>query len=311
MTTVGRLDPVRESAVLFLIFNRPDTTRRVFGEIRRARPARLYIAADGPRTHVPGEGDRCAATRSILGEVDWPCDVHTLLLDTNLGCRRAVSSAITWFFEQEEEGIILEDDCLPHPTFFHYCRDLLERYRDDTRIAMVSGDNFQFGRRRTEYSHYFSRYPHIWGWASWRRTWSRYDVDLKGWPEVRDGDWLRDYFGRRSVADFWRRTFEDTYRGKVDTWDHQLTFSCVTNSWLCVVPSVNLVSNIGFGSLATRTQGRSRLAELPTEAMKLPLTAPPFVIRDDQADRVTEDEQFRLGLAGRASGFLGRIRGQA
>ena len=165
------------SPVLFLVFNRPETTRRVFEAIRTAKPSRLYIAADGPRLEREGERANCEEVRKIALEVDWECDVKTLFRDENLGCKRAVSEGISWFFEHEDEGIILEDDCLPDRSFFSFCKDLLERYRHDTRIMVISGVNFQQGRKRTEYSYYFSIYPHCWGWATWRSAWNCFRED--------------------------------------------------------------------------------------------------------------------------------------
>lgn len=155
-----------KTPVAFLIFNRPDTTRRVFAEIAKARPPKLLVVADGPRADHPDDVEKCAAVRAIIDGIDWDCKVLTNYSDINLGCKRRVSSGLDWVFDTVEEAIILEDDCLPHPAFFRFCEEMLNKYRDDKRIAMISGDNFQFGRKRTEYSYYFSRYPHIWGWAS-------------------------------------------------------------------------------------------------------------------------------------------------
>ncbi len=161
--------------VLFLIFNRPDTTQPVFNEIREAKPTKLFVAADGPRDNKKGEKEECEKTRKIIEQVDWDCELYKLYRDKNLGCKIAVSSAIDWFFENVEEGIILEDDCLPHPSFFRFCQELLEKYKGDERVFVISGDNFLFGRKRTNYSYYFSRYNHCWGWAGWIRTLSDYD----------------------------------------------------------------------------------------------------------------------------------------
>src|SRR5512139_3287315 len=170
-----------KTPVAFIIFNRPDTAERVFAEIAKARPPKLLVVADGPRANRSGEAEKCAATRAIIDRVDWDCEVLTNFSDTNLGCKNRVSSGIDWVFEQVPEAIILEDDCLPHPTFFRFCEELLERYRDDERIGMISGDNFQLGQKRTDASYYFSRYNHIWGWASWRRAWRHYDREASAW----------------------------------------------------------------------------------------------------------------------------------
>ena len=279
--------------VAFFIFNRPDTTGRVFEAIRRARPARLLVVADGPRPGRGGEAEKCAAARAIIDGVDWPCEVSLDFSDENLGCRRRVSSGLDWVFGLVEEAVILEDDCLPHPTFFRYCEELLEKYRDDDRVMMISGDNFQFGARRTGDSYYFSRYPHVWGWASWRRSWESYDVDMKIWPQIRDEGWLEEYFGDGNSR-YWREVFQAVYRGGMSCWAHQFTFACMVHHRLCILPAVNLVSNIGFGADATHTTGQGKLSGMRTEAMQFPLQHPPHMIRDARADRRTEKDQFQL-----------------
>ena len=167
-----------QTPILFLIFNRPDTTKRVFESIRSIKPAKLYIAADGDRKDKVGEDLLCKDTRSIIDLIDWECEIKTLFRPENLGCKIAVSSAIDWFFENEEQGIILEDDCLPNESFYIYCETLLNYYAFNERIMHISGNNFQDGMMRGNGSYYFSNYNHIWGWASWKRAWKAYNVDL-------------------------------------------------------------------------------------------------------------------------------------
>lgn len=285
-----------QKPVAFLVFNRPDTTARVFEAIRKARPPKLLVVADGPRTDKPGEAERCAAVRRIIDGVDWTCEVLKNYSDVNLGCKQRVSSGLEWVFNTVEEAIILEDDCLPHPTFFPFCEELLDRYRNDERVAMISGDNFQFGQRRTEYSYYFSIYPHIWGWASWRRTWKMYDVDMRSWPEVRDGGWLHDIFGDARTVRYWTGIFDRAYRNEIDTWDYQLAFSLWIQAGLIILPNVNLVSNIGFGEGASHTNSGNIVANMPAEPMALPLRHPHFVVRNAQADRYTYRIQYEPGL---------------
>ena len=234
------------SPVLFLIFNRPDTTRRVFEAIRTAQPQKLFIAADGPRLNVESDYEQCTATRSIAMNVDWECEVYTLFRDTNLGCKAAVSSAIDWFFEHVEEGIILEDDCLPDQTFFRFCDELLDKYRHDTRIGMISGDNFLFGQRNIEGSYYFSRYTHIWGWATWRRAWQKYDVSLSGWPKFREQKLLRHVLDNDEEVEYWTAIFDNTYLGHINTWDYQLMFSSWANGFVNIIPNSNMVQNDGY-----------------------------------------------------------------
>jgi len=280
--------------VLLLAFNRPDQTRLVLDAIRLAHPARLFFAVDGPRHSRADEAKRVEAVQALAQDVDWPCDVRTRFRDSNLGCKVAVSQAITWFFEQVEEGIILEDDCVAHPSFFPFAAELLERFRHDQRVFMISGDNFQSGRTRTEYSYYYSRYTHIWGWATWRRAWALYDHGMEHWPEIRDGDWLHDILGTREAADYWRRIFDDTYRERNMSWAYRWTYAAWLHGGLTVLPNVNLVSNIGFGEGATHTLRKTNpFAALPTQEMQHPLRHPPYVIRDARADSYTQGTMFR------------------
>jgi len=296
-----------DTAVLFLVFNRPDVTAQVFEAIRQAKPPRLYVAADGPRANRPGEAERCAEVRRIATNVDWPCEVKTLFREGNLGCKRAVSDAITWFFENEPQGIILEDDCLPDPTFFRYCEELLERYRYDQRIGMISGDNFQFGRRRNDDSYYFSKYVHIWGWATWRDRWvGSYDVNMVRWPRVRDEGRVGDLVGDTRQARYWSRVFEQVYQGNIDTWDYQWGFANWVEGRLCILPARNLISNIGFGVGATHTVGISEIANLPVEPLRFPLAHPVGIFANRIADAFTAKKCYGLPLWKRA---LGRIRG--
>lgn len=270
--------------VLFLIFNRPDATQRVFDEIKKAKPLRLYVAADGPRSNKEGESDRCEETRKIIRQVDWECEVATLFREENLGCKKAVSSAIDWFFGQEEEGIILEDDCLPDPSFFGYCQELLEKYRDDDRVMMISGDNFQDGAMRGDGSYYFSKNVHIWGWASWRRAWNKYDVTMRSYPEFRKQGRIESVFQGKILQQYWLSIFDSVFSGKIDTWDYQWVYAVWANGSLSIIPNVNLISNIGFRNDATHTRGtESEFANMDTKALGA-INHPRFVMQDRRAD---------------------------
>ena len=289
-----------KTPVAFIIFNRPDTAEQVFAEIAKARPTKLLVIADGPRENRAGETEKCAATRAIIDRVDWDCEVLTNFSDRNLGCKRRVSSGIDWVFEQVEEAIILEDDCLPDPTFFRYCQELLERYRHDQRIGLISGDNFQFGRRRNDDSYYFSKYVHIWGWATWRDRWTgSYDVSMARWPRIRDGGWLADIVGNEREAAFWNKIFERVYRGGIDTWDYQWVFANWVEGRSTILPATNLISNIGFDANATHTTGDSELANLASHPVTFPLKHPVGVIRNMQADAYSEKKCFQIPLAKR------------
>jgi hypothetical protein len=271
--------------VIFLIFNRPQHTQRVFAEIAKAKPPKLLIVADGPRQAVPGEAEKCAAARAIVEQIEWDCEVLRNYSDENLGCKRRVATGINWAFEQVEEAVVLEDDTLPHPTFFPFCEELLEKYRCDERIMHISGGNYQLKRRSGAHSYYFSKYDHIWGWASWRRAWQHYDVDMKLWPSLRDTAWLSDILGDEVAARWWRDWFDQVWMGQVDTWDSQWVFTIWRQSGLSITPNVNLVSNIGFGSDSTHTREAHPLATLAIEKMIFPLEHPSRMLPDANADR--------------------------
>jgi hypothetical protein len=290
-----------KTPIAFLIFNRPETTERVFAAIRAAQPEQLLVIADGPRSNRPGEADRCAATRAIIEQVDWPCQVLTNYAAENLGCRKRVASGLDWVFETVESAIILEDDCLPHPSFFDYCTELLDRYRDDKRVFSITGLNVQFGQQRGPHSYYFSRYFHCWGWASWRRAWQQYEGDLHDWETIRDQNLLLQLLGDRQTAKYWTRELEAIYRGQIDTWDHQCTLSAWRQNALHIVPNVNLVSNIGFGVEATNTtHGESAYANMPVEAIALPLNHPTHLIRHAAADHFAQTTLYDVSRWRRA-----------
>lgn len=242
-----------KSPILFLVFNRPDVTSIVFEQIKKVKPSRLYVAADGPRKKKEGEEQLCNDTRKIIDQVDWECDVKTLFRNENLGCKYAVSSGISWFFEHEEEGIVLEDDCLPNTDFFVFCDSLLEKYRTDSRITHIGGCNFQFGTKWGDGSYYFSNLTHVWGWASWRRAWKNYDVELKKYERVDASSIFNKIFDNVIVTEKWESIYNDLLEGKIDTWDYQLALTNMFSSGLSIIPNVNLIKNIGFGSNATHT----------------------------------------------------------
>lgn len=236
-----------KSPVLFIIFIREDTTRKVFEKIREAKPPRLYIAADGPRPGRPDDIEKCKATRSIVNDIDWECEVKTLFRDENLGCGKGVSSAITWFFDNEPEGIIIEDDILPNMEFFKFCDEMLEKYRDDERIQLVAGFNSFFDGYESPYSYYMSKFTAIWGWATWRRVWQTYELDTKKLPKNIFLSKLKNNYSL-PVYRHYKTVFEKMEKYKVDTWDYQFFFNLVLNDRYSVIPFVPLTENIGFGT---------------------------------------------------------------
>ncbi len=283
---VQKANSLLQTPVLFLIFNRPDTTRRVFEEIRKARPVKLFVAADGPRADRPGESDLCMQTRAIIEQVDWKCELHTLFREHNLGCKEAVSSAIDWFFQNVEEGIVLEDDCLPDPSFFGFCQQLLQRYRDDERVMMITGTNFLFNKVTAKESYYFSRYFPVWGWASWQRAWSLYDINMTEWPKYKAGRYLEWLYPETGIAEYLTSSFQKTYEGKIDTWDYQWCYTCIFNHGLCVSPVNNLVSNIGISG--THFTDGSKFFHMPVKSIDVAnLTHARQVIPDVYLDRLS------------------------
>ncbi len=274
--------------IAFCTFNRPRLTERVFQTIRQQRPKRLLLISDGPRNHVESDAGRVKACREIISQIDWNCDVQTNFSDTNLGCRIRMSSGLTWAFEQAEELIVLEDDCLPHESFFNYCRELLNRYRDDDRIKTIGSNNFQPGPRSSN-SYYFSKYAHIWGWASWRSTWQNYDVELKSWTP-QQGETFD--FVSEDEKHHWCDAFDRVSRGEIDTWDFSLQHLVWAEDGLVALPERNLVTNLGFGNDATHTKQKdSPIAELPSFAMD-EIIHPSEIRRNAEADKWTFQKIF-------------------
>jgi hypothetical protein len=300
-TSPQPIETFTQTPVAFLIFNRPGCTAQVFAAIRAARPPVLLVVADGPRPDRLGEAERCAATRRIVDEgVDWPCTVQRNYSEANLGCRRRVSSGITWVFEQVEEAIILEDDCLPDPTFFPFCEQMLVRYREEERVWMISGCNFQPSGIRLESSYYFSHCIHIWGWATWRRAWQvHYDVAMATWPTSERGEWLRELLRDEEQAAVWKDIFNEAYHQQIDTWDFAWMYACMCAGGLSILPQVNLISNIGFRSDATHTSEYSPMANRRVHALGFPLVHPSSQEADFQADRRTFDFVFGRGSRNR------------
>lgn len=279
------------TAIAYIVFNRPDETRVSFEQIRRLRPAQLFIIADGPRASHPGDESRCSSVRRLVDEVDWPCEVHRNYAEENQGLKLRVTSGLDWVFSSVDKAVVLEDDCVAHPDFFRFCDNALDRYAEDSRVFMVTGNNFQHGLRRGTASYYFSKYTHVWGWASWRRVWELYDRDMAFWPTWRgSAEWNRvvpDRIERR----YWTRIFDRVANGKIDSWAYPMLATAWYYQGLTATPNANLVSNIGFGPLATHTFTPDAGANLPTEALGA-ITHPTEVRPDFEADRHAFDTHF-------------------
>lgn len=270
-----------KQAVLFIIFNRPVTTQRVFDAIRNAQPARLYIAADAARTGSAADEEKCKATRTITEQIDWPCEVKRLYRDNNLGCGKAVSEAINWFFAHETEGIILEDDCLPHPDFFTFTATMLEQYRNDHRIISINGSSLGYQPTNNN-SYSYSRFMNMWGWATWRDRAMQIDYQMNEWKTIGNKTaWVYQHT-KQQLFDtdmnwyrLWRNKFTKVATDPGFTWDWQWMYQQLKNRQLSVVPSSNLISNIGFDTDATHTfEAENPAANIPTQPILLPLKHP-------------------------------------
>jgi hypothetical protein len=291
-----------EIPVAFFVFNRRETTRRVFEAISKIRPARLLLVADGPRPDKVGEAEACQEVREIISHVDWPCYVCTNFAATNLGCQERVISGLDWVFSLVEEAIILEDDCLPDLSFFPFCQELLERYRGDSRIAYISGANLVEKHLKTAASYYFSQIGGIWGWATWRSEWERYDRYLKDWPQLRSEGMLEEIFDEPQAVAYWTRIFDAMHENKgPNTWDYQWLYTCMKNNSLIAVSKSNLIANIGFGQGATHTIEEDARFMLPTTPMKFPLKHPSSVHPLRSIDRRQVHDLFLMSILNRVA----------
>jgi hypothetical protein len=275
--------------VVFIIFNRPDVAEQVFARIRRAQPRRLLVIADGPRQGPPGEAEKCAASRALIDRVDWDCQVLKNYSDENLGCRHRIVTGMKWAFEQVEQAIILEDDCLPDPAFFRFCDELLLKYQTDERVMAICGDSYLMGRKGVPYSYFFHHIAGGWGWATWRRAWLHLDMNIKLWPMLRETSWLGDILGDTRAVRYWRAVFDWVYQGgeNIDAWDYQWLFAIWAQHGLAATADTNLISNLGCGENATHTRSAdSAIANIPTGRMEFPLRHPPYMSGDKEADKL-------------------------
>lgn len=286
---------IPKKAILFLVFNRPDETEYVFNKIREYKPNKIYISADGPRGNVIGDEILCAKVKEIVLNIDWECDVRTRFLKNNLGAGLAVSSAISWFFENEEDGIILEDDCLPDITFFDFCSILLDKYKNQHNIMCISGVNLDKNMQYNNESIAYINYPLMWGWATWKRSWQFYDFKMTDWPELKKNNWLKDR-GNYLFRKFWEFQFDKYYKESKNVWDYQWFFACWKKNGITVVPKINLIKNIGFVETATHTLPNSNktLSGLESKEISFPLIYPKEIYINKKLDKIIEDKWFQI-----------------
>lgn len=301
---------IKESPIptLLIIFNRPNTVRRAIKALAEVKPEHLYIAADGPRSHVPSDKKSCIEARAIAQNVPWPCQIHTHFSDINLGVDRAVEDAINWFFVNEEEGVILEDDRIPHPDFFSYARELLVRYKDDPRVMMISGNNFQNGVTWGNASYYFSQYPNTWGWATWKRAWRLYDTNLTELPSFIKNKEVAEIRPRKIEQKYWLRYFDSLYKGARTAWDAKWLFAMWNNKGVSITPNINLVRNIGFDEKSTHTFASDNAASIQTEALGGAITHPSAFVTCGGADRHLFETLYKVTFRKRLLHLYNKVR---
>ena len=282
--------PALETPVLFIVFKRLETTQAVFEAIRNAKPPKLYIASDGPRAQVEGELQQVNAVRDFLmANITWDCEIMTLFSPVNQGCKIGVSTALDWFFQNEEMGIVLEDDCVPHQSFFHYCEELLKRYRFDSRVGHISGNNFHRDTAYGDADYFFSNYAHSWGWASWADRWANYDVNLN---KITSTKFIDQLPLDPKTKKYWKSVYYKMKKNKIDTWDYQWQFTLWNNNFCSICPNTNLIGNIGFGIDATHTVEKTEFNDIPTYNLKLTKHPENFKVHHE-ADILISKKIFR------------------
>lgn len=276
--------------IIFIFFNRPDTTMQALESIRAARPEKLYLVSDGARPTTLGEKERVAQLREeVERNIDWQCNVHRIYADKNMGCHRRMVSGITAVFEQEEKAIIIEDDIVPIQSFYQYCEELLERYKDEEKIYFISGNNMMQEPEMDE-SYIFSKYPSIWGWATWKRAWSQFDDTMEKWNAIKKSGCMNQYYGRDSIVRFYASQFESAFTGKCDTWDYQWEANRMWNGGIGIIPKYNLICNIGFNREdATHTKGDSQY-DFSTKVMNFPLKHPAAITVNEKYDKLYKEK---------------------
>lgn len=297
--------------VLFIVFRRPSTTERVFEVIRQAEPSKLFIAADGPRSDHPDEKRKCEQTRSIVKNIDWECEVHRNYSEDNLGCGRRPATAINWLFKHVDKAIILEDDCLPDPSFFPFCDQVLERYSGVSKVMHINGNTYGLDQSSWHnFSYSFGSYPQAWGWATWRRAWENFDFEISAWPEFRDSGMVKSLDGGSRVANDRINKWNKVHGGgDGDVWDYQWHFAVMNRGGLAVVPQKNLISNIGFSSNATHTKNKeSHKHDIERKRIEKPIRHPPFLIPDKRVNKVYRNNMLTPRITYRIARKIKQIK---
>lgn len=278
--------------VALFIFNRPKCSRQLYLSIAQIKPSRLFIVADGPRFNDNKDKELCRETRAIFNTIEWPCNVTRIYSDINLGCRNSIPNGLNQIFEHVEECIILEDDCIPEQSFYSYCEELLDKYRNEEKIISIGGHRSDGPNEFEKESYFFSKYPSIWGWATWRHKWQMYDLNMTEWDRLRNTTWLFDILQDDVAVQYWKRMFDEMQNG-MDTWDYALNYSTWYHNALSIRPKVNMITNIGFGRNATHTKSSLNNALFPKAGdIKFPLHHPIGISVDDDAEKRIEWVNF-------------------
>ena len=272
--------------VALILFKRSEPLQQVFAQIREQQPKKLFLIADGPRQDIAGEVDQCKRARKVVAKIDWPCDVTQIFSDTNMGCGRRMATGINQVFEQVERAIFFEDDCVPHPSFFRFCEELLDHYAEDDQVMHIAGSRLGHKTATTPASYYFSQYMLCWGWASWRRAWQKFDFELKSWAQPHNQHAILDRAFTDDERAFYKRTFNNIASGKENEWCQQWLYACLLNNGLCINPAMNLISNIGIDEHAVHTiDNHNKVHFLKTHEMPFPLRHPEQKTTDSEADQ--------------------------
>jgi hypothetical protein len=276
--------------VALIGFNRPDHLRAVLESLAAVRPAFLFVILDGPRSDREAEAARCLAVRRVFEEIKWSCQIEWNCAPSNLGCKMRIVTGLDWLFGQVDEAIILEDDCVPAPQFFRFAEELLANYRNDPRVGMIAGSNVGGFAASDGASYWFSRVPACWGWATWARAWKNFDVTMAQWPAFRREGRVSEVFDERIKSDYWTGLLDGTFHNRIDTWDYPWALTLWVAGQLTVVPSSNLVSNIGFGNDSTHTASSSHAAARRAfDPISFPLRHPTCFLPDRRCEARTHE----------------------
>ena len=284
-----------KTPLLFLVYNRPEITKKVFSRIKKSKPEKLYIAADGPKSNE--DKLNTDKTRDIFNNIDWNCNLKKLYNNENLGCRKSVKNSIDWFFQNEERGIILEDDCLPNATAFIFFEKLLKKYSNSKKIMHISGVNYLKGSLKIDSSYYYSAIANINGWATWRESWNGYDDIYRDLPTFEKKNMIKNFFSDKITQKFWIEVYRRNYHNEDTSWSWPYLFSIMNRGGMAISPAVNLISNIGYGANSVHTKNsRDRFANMSTFTIKPPFISPKKFELNKRADSLTNRNFYRITL---------------